>query len=217
MPVMFGTVSAPSTASAAVGSNQPALQGRQGDLVFSELNGKYYTDAYNGNVFQGGIAVLTVPAFAGSLASVFSLYNPAGSTRNLAVVSVDLGIILATTVVNFVGLYGQFGIGSNTTIPSSITVASTNTPSNGIYGAGSVSQGKFLSAATHVGASTTFQLLDIVTTFGAVTTTNASPIHRDYDGALILPPGSIVSLAMSTAAGTASGLAASIRWVEKPL
>jgi hypothetical protein len=40
------------------------------------------------------------------------------------------------------------------------------------------------------------------------TNAGAAPRRKDYDGTLILPPGYLMSVAASTAAGTTSGLAA---------
>ena len=37
-----------------------------------------------------------------------------------------------------------------------------------------------------------------------------------YDGRIIIPPGTVISVAMSTAAGQASGLDISARWIEWP-
>lgn len=193
------------------GQTPVMLGGKSAEGIVAELHGKWYTGAYRGNVFHGFVTGVTVPVVASGLVSVASLYNPAGSQRNLEVISTDVGIVLATQVVNHVGLYFQAGIGSNTSIPTSQTVG---TPVNGMLGAGAVSQGKFLTAATHVGTPV---LAAMIATFGATTTTADNPIHYDFDGKLILPPGSIVSFATSTAASTASGLAVGISWAEWPL
>ena len=42
MPVSYGLVNPPSAQSAAAATNLPVPQGKQGDQIVSELNGKYY-------------------------------------------------------------------------------------------------------------------------------------------------------------------------------
>lgn len=210
---LAASVQNPSAMSQSDGNSVTLNAGRQSELLVSEIHGKWYYAALRGNVFSGQASAITVPVIANNLVSVFSLYNPAGSKANLEVISVDLGLVLATTVVNVYGLYFQSGIGSNTSIPTSQTVG-TATSGNLVMSGATVSQGKFLTAATHVGTPTLITMLD---TFGAVTSSADNPISYTFDGKLILPPGSIVSLAASTAASTASGMAASITWAEWPL
>lgn len=204
-------VQAPSAVAFPIGSKPVALGGRQGETLVSDVHGKWHAAARDQNVFVGSVTGVTVPVIAATLASVFSLYNPAGSNKYLEVVSTELGLVLATTVVNHFGWYYQAGIGADTVIPSSITVGAAR---NAWVGGSAAPVGKFLSAATHTG---TPALHTMLATFGATSTTVAGPIIKEHDGKLLLPPGTIISLAASTAAGTASGMAASVTWAEWPL
>ena len=210
MPVSLGIVNPPSNTSNSDATNVPILQGKQGEQVVTELSGRYYTQSYRGNVFGGFVTGVTVPQIANNLVSVCSLFNPASSNRNLVLIGADVGTVLATTVVDTIGLYFQ-KISGATTIPTSQTAGTTT---NGLLGAGITAQGLFLSAATHVGTPT---IAAIGGFFGAVTTTAAAPIRRSFDGEVILPPNTIVSFAMSTAASTASGIALGLQWMEVPL
>jgi len=170
--------------------------------------GKYHDACAAGVIFRASVTGVTIPVNANNLVSVFSLYNPASSGKRLQLLSVDLGIVLATTVVNAVNLYGQAGLGGAIVIPTSQTEL---TPVNGIFGGGIAAVGKALSAATHAGTPTR---VANVATFGATTAAVAHRIFKEFDGSLILPPASIVSLAMSTAASTSSGMAAEFMWAE---
>ena len=203
-------VNPPAQTSQAAGTQVYQLGGKQGEGIVSELHGKWFTQNYNSNVFHAAATGLTVPVIASNLVSVFSLFNPANSSKNLELISADIGIVLATTVVDFVGLYFQ-RIGGAVTIPTSQTAG---TPVSGLLGNTAAPQGLFLTAATHVGTPT---LAKILATFGAVTTTADGPIHYEFDGKFVVPPNTIVSIAMSTAQSTASGLALAIDWVESPL
>ena len=192
-------VNPPAQTSQAAGTQVYQLGGKQGEGIVSELHGKWFTQNYNSNVFHAAATGLTVPVIANNLVS-----------KNLELISADIGLVLATTVVDFVGLYFQ-RIGGAVTIPTSQTAG---TPVSGLLGNTAAPQGLFLTAATHVGTPT---LAKILATFGAVTTTADGPIHYEFDGKCVVPPNTIVSIAMSTAASTASGLALAIDWVESPL
>jgi len=181
--------------------------GLQGEGWVTPLHGPHYAACYSGNVFHAFVAGVTVPVIAQSFASVFSIWNPNNSSVNLELISADVGIVLATTVVDHVGIYYQ----SN----AAPTLTTLGTPVNGKLGIGATNQGKFYSALTHVGA--TPALAAIIATFGAVTSTADNPIHYDFNGKLLVPPGTVISIAMSTAASTSSGLSLGLSWAEWPI
>ncbi len=101
MPVDFGLVNPPSNVSAADGTNNAFLQGKQSELIVNELAGKYYTDAYRGNVYYASVAA------TGIVTTIFSngtyvgglLWNPQGSGKNLVPIRAMQGRILAATTV----------------------------------------------------------------------------------------------------------------------
>jgi hypothetical protein len=196
---------------AAFKNDDPVKAGfdRNGSLLVAEAQGKYAAAARSGNLFHAAAPVLTIPATAGSLASVFTLVNPVGSPKTVELIEVDIAIILATTVVDGVALYEQSVAGGNL-MPTTFTAG---TPTNALIGAGSKPSAIFCTAATHIGALT---LKDFVSTFGASTSTADNSIAKRFDGTIWLPPGSCIALAMTTTAWTASGLAAHISWAEWP-
>ena len=195
------------------GTYPVALGGKQGDLIASELHGKFYTTAYRGNLYWANVTGVTIPLKAAALVSVFTLYNPPNSGVVAEIVDTEIGQVLATTVVDAVGWY--FSTALLTALGTFTTpgVAGTNfgscrlgdTPANKV---------QFFSAYTHSGTPVR---ADIIGTFGAVTDPVAVVMSKVYDGRLILPPGIAMSVAMSTAAGTASGLDIGARWAEYPL
>ena len=207
MATIQGVVAAPSTTSAADTSNPIALMGKSNELIKTDLHGKWYTAAYRGRVFSGSVAAVTLPANASNLVSVFSLFNPANSPVNLELISLNWAYVLATTVVNGLGLYYQ-RIGGAVTIPTSQTAG---TVTSGQVGNTASPNGLFLSAATHVGTPTLGTIMGYT---GAVTSTAANINQYLFDGKFILPPNTIVSVAMTTAASTASGFTASLDWAE---
>ena len=182
---------------------------RGGEAFAVETHGKYYTAAYYGRLFSFNRTAITVPVIAATLASVFSLYNPPTSTVNLELVDFDIGLVSATTVVDTVGLYWQSP--TLASLATLTTIAVLNTDWFAAAVGGNSGQGNPYRALTHSGTPVR---VDIVGQFGAVTSTNDTPIHKDFDGKIILPVGHVVSVAMTTAAGTASGLDLGIRWLE---
>ena len=210
MAVMQGVVNAPSSTSSADGTNPLLLQGKAGEGVVAELHGKWYTAAYRSRVFSGSVAAVTLPTNASNLVSVFSLFNPANSPVNLELLSFNWAYVVATTVVNGIGLYYQ-RIGGAVTIPTSQTAG---TVTSGLIGNTASPQALFLSAATHVGTPVLGTIMGYT---GAVTSTAANINKYEFDGKIIVPPNTIVSIAMTTAASTASGFTGSIDWCEWPL
>src|ERR1041384_1611691 len=103
------TVSSPSNNSNSDGTTVTALAGKQGEQVVTELHGKYSILNYRGNVFTFNVTAQTIPVIAATLASKFSLWNPPGSGKNAELICFDMGVVLATTVVNTVGIYYSSG------------------------------------------------------------------------------------------------------------
>ena len=186
--------------------------GRGGELYCSQIHGKYYTAAYYARLFSFNVTAVTVPVIVGTLQSKFTVYNPPNSTTNAELVDFDLGIVLVTLVVDTVGLYWQSPTLASLATLSTIGVFGTNWFSS-IFSS-SPGQVTPYSALTHSG---TPARIAILSQFGAVTSTNDSIVHYDFDGKILVPPGHVVSVAMSTGAGDTAGLDLGIRWLETGL
>lgn len=201
----------PSTSvSLTAGTTLTQLADHTGSSLVAPLHGKWYNAAKNGNVFHANVTAVTLPVIASGLVSKFSVYNQAGSGKNLELISIDIGFVLATTVVDVVGLYYEQGAG--------ISLGSTTyaTPQGGLLGASNLNAGKFATTLTHTTGVTPTRLM-IISTFGATSSSADAPIHYDFDGKVIVPPGTIISVAMSTAASTASGIDVGMSWAEWPI
>ena len=203
------TVGSPSNNSNSDGSTVTALGGKQGETVVTELHGKYAILNYRGSVFTFNVTGVTVPVNAATLVSVFSLWNPTNSGKNAELICFDYGTVLATTVVDTVGLYYSTG-------PAALagTFTTAGTARSGLVGGSPSNVALPYSAYTHSGTPIRHSILGF---FGAVTTTNALPGHIEFDGRVLVPPGTVVSVAMSTAAGTASGMDLGLTWAEVPV
>lgn len=204
MPVSYGQVGPASNTSATDGSNQPALQGKAAEQVVTELHGKWYTSAYRGRVFYGSslIAGVVIPVNT-TTAPTFTLFNPVGSTVNLELICLDIGWpAAATTVVGTI--LGSVSKQTPTATTSGGVVNST------FIGGGTVSQAALYTAATITAITTHIPLLQITSTADAMVAS-----HYEFDGRIILPPGSLITL---TSTPTQTGVALpSICWAESAL
>lgn len=200
---LLGTTNYP----AGTAINQPA--GQQGEAYVGHVHGNYYAAAKAGLVFHAHATAKTVPVVAANMASVFSVYNPIGSGKVLELISADIGLVLATTVVDVIGLhYEKF---------TSAPTYTAGTEISALLGSGLRSTAVYATALTHVAMGTTSAArAAILTTFGAVTSTADNPITYYFDGKVLVPAGVAVSVATSTAAWTATGMDIGLSWVEWP-
>ena len=180
----------------------------RGALLFNGMGGQYAELARQGKVYYCSAAAVTLPVNAGSLASKFTIYNPPGSTVNLELIEINAATVLATTVVDGVGVYfstvAQTAAGTFTTL---------GTVQNALL-TGPSGQAQFYSAYT---ASGTPLLGRILGGWGAVTDPGPNTVTKDFWGSLIVPPGVSIHVAMTTAASTASGITLDALWAEIPI
>lgn len=212
MTAATGIVTNPTSTSTTDNVEVSDALGKQNQQLVDPLHGQYWNMAYRNSVFTAVKTAMTVPVVANNLVSVFTLWNPASSTKLLELITLDIGLVLATTVVDTVGLYWQNGANVTSGTFTTVGVKGTNwfcaKPSQPI------GQGQFYSAFTHSGTPVRIR---IVSQFGATTSTNDMPITYNFNGTVILEPGDLISVAMSTAASTASGVDLGLTWAENPL
>lgn len=190
-----------------------SLIGKQGEALAADVHGQYYNAAVRGKLMKFNKTATTIPVVANNLVSTFGLHNPAGSGVIAEIVQTELAQVLATTVVDAVGWYFSTAALSLLATFTTPAVAGTNyfsgrvgdTPSGGCVP---------YSAVTHSGTPVR---VETVFSFGAVTDAVVfGSVAKNHNGTLLLPPGILMSLAMSTAAGTASGLDPGVVWAEWP-
>jgi len=190
----------------------PPLLGPQGDSINSDIHGKAFTAAWRGNLFWANRTAVTIPVVTSGVTSVFTLWNPPSSGVIAEMFDTEIGMVLATTVVDVVGWYfspPQLTAAGTFTTPG---VAGTNFGSCRIGDAVN-NKVQFYSAYVHSGTPVR---ADIIGSFGATTDPTSQLPSKFYEGRLLLPPGIAMSICMSTAAGTSSGLDPSCRWAEWP-
>lgn len=184
----------------------PLITDKQDALVITQLHGRKYLAAYNGELFHGAnpSGVTTSAGLATTYVGL-CLSNPAGSLVNLAVRLVTAQFIVAPATVTGIGLIKGYAAGG-------VTVHTTPlVPASSLIGTGPAPSGLLDSACTIVGTPAWLRYLAETPT--ATTLPFAS---FDMEGGIILPPGAYLAIG-TTIAGPASGFVGSMEWEEFPI
>lgn len=208
--IITGTVGQPGQ-TLAPGSHPQLRQGGLADLIVSELNGKYYEASYRGNVYWAK-AIVTAPVIFSTAAGTGGplLWNQS-TNKNLVLLKMTLGITTVATAA------GSLGIGTGvSTIPGSLTAIDSCFAANA---PGALLTGTTAAQVSRVGtpsaAAVNFIPVFSVNT-GALTVQSAGMYVFDFDGSIIVPPGSFASPCGSA---TLSTLVCNIGlcWMEVPI
>ena len=198
------------TQSIAPATQSVARQGNMGELIVSELHGRYYEANYRRSLFNGAIVSQVTTVGLATTYTGLCLSNPIGSTVNLVLNKVGYAFVVAFAAGAAVGIMTGFNSGTNVTHTTPVT------PRSQFFGVGATGTGLLDSSATLPTAPTLNTILGAGLT-GAITTT---PFGLggvvDLEGSIILPPGAYAAIYTSTASGAASG-AFSFQWEEIPL
>lgn len=214
--IIQGQVGQTSLQSALPGQAPFARVGQQGDLIMSQLHGRYYETNYRGNVFTTfANAVLAVsthatPLAAGTGTPIISIYNPFGSGKNVSLLRLQISVTAAVTT----GSPFLWNIIPN---PQNITqtFALPYNMSNLLQvGSGSVARVFNNVALTNSTQGTAYRIIGGGTTGTA--TGQVMTLFDVYDGSLIVYPGTMIAL---VTVGTGNGLTVNAwaEWEEIPI
>lgn len=189
---------------------------RDGGAITSGLHGKYYEQAARGRAYFGvgastGIALIA-PATGGGHPT---LWNPAGSGRNLSIIRVELSPISATEAPTALEWAATRNTGSAVGTGLAIATATRVTPDSCLIGGAQDAVGVWSPTTnTFTAAPTYVRPLGLSTrtvTSGAVI--NGTVYRLEYDGDLCLAPGVALSLC-SQAATTTELIQVAVVWEE---
>jgi len=201
------------------GDTVKARGGRNGDQIVSGLHGDYYESSRRGQVFFAStvIAGVVVPVAAATLASTFTVWNPAGSGVNVELISIFLMADNATTVAGVHSLLVQRNLASSGGIPTSVGTLCPSLPA-GLGGSSAIT-------VEAVATLTNAQIPGVATApyigvwplggYGAVTSTGMADLTHNFNGKLILAPDSLVALCQMRANTVASFC--QVCWAEYPV
>jgi hypothetical protein len=202
----------------AAGANNALLNGRSGqlgDMIVSELHGRYYETNYRQNVFTLSlVTAAAITAYTGAAAGtpMLAVFNPSGSTKNLAILKASFANVVSASAAGTVafGLY----FGTTTTITQPTTSAPFNMAT--LQQSGSFATGfRNVALTSGSGASSVIPLGSYYfgTAVGSAVV-SSGPVF--LEGAVIIPPGAYMALGGSSALTSATWIG-SLTWEEIPV
>ena len=209
------------------GVNPPLRQGRQGDVVVSELHGRFYEQNYRNNIyFTGHSAVAALSANTITLTAtttpILGIYNPSSSTVNAVVLQAMLNVV-SNNLTSGAGP-GTF-VWAVSTGNGAISTGLTPYNAKTLIAAGSQVRG-FAGATALTGLTNNLVVAagsQLPSPSGLTYTTLASTAllpsysgREDLDGSIIVPPGGVLAL-LNTTSSTVFSAVGRLTWEEVPL
>jgi hypothetical protein len=189
--------------------------GQLGDVIVSELHGRYYETTYRGNSFLLSVSTAAaVTAYSGGAGGtpMLAIFNPVASGKNLVLNRVSVGNVVAASGAGTVSFGLWFGTTAAITQATTVAPWSMSTQAQ----AGSVATG-FRNVALTSGSAAN-NVISVAsyywaTAAGAALVTGG-PI--DVEGSVIIPPGAYCALGGSAALTSATWIG-SLQWEEVPV
>jgi hypothetical protein len=205
------TVGPASIASLPQASTPNLRSGQLGDLIVTELQGRYYEGAYRKQRFNAANQAGTTTSVG--LATAYTglcLSNPIGSNVNLVLEKLGYSFSVAFAAGSAIGLMTGYSSTTN------VTHTTPGTPRSNFVGVGTPGQGLIDTSCTLPIAPVVSMVFTSGLT-GAITTQVTTPGEVvDLDGGYIIPPGGYAAIYTSTASG-AAGFFGSLQWSEIPV
>ena len=203
------------------GNGEPELSKDRAQLV-QALHGKHYEDCAAGRVFSHTPTPLglTIPVYTGTaLAGGMPIWNPANSNVNVELISLNIGKSSGTSAFGAMVLMHRKGMGADLAAGSEITAFAETVPHNGKLGAGNGTQVRSSNAGTcTVTAGVAGEAIRSFKGTGVAADTHTGGlvgIDHDFNGTVIVPPGSLVWVACTDASG--SKYCTTLVWKELPV
>jgi hypothetical protein len=197
------------------GQNLTAGFGESSDLLVTELQARYYQQAYRGNTFFTSVSSAAGTAYTGASGGtpLVAIYNPVGSGVNAVLKTASVAVAATATATGHTTFRIYAGV---TVLPTGTFVVP--------FSANTWLQSGSKVKAVNNAAMTSASALNYVTTVGtfdwvlpgtaaSVAEVIASPLIWDAAGQLIVPPGVALALG-STTIPTSMTNDASLFWDE---
>jgi hypothetical protein len=186
------------------------------EMGVSEVLPRYTALTWSGQVFSASVATAAaITAYSGAAAGTpqIAVYNPAGSGKNLVILSANYANVVAASAAGT----ATFGLYFGQT--TAISAASNATPTNMVT---LNTSGSVAKAYTNTALTGSTALSNVVpmgayywaTAAGGVQLTAAAP--SEIPGWLMIPPGSVVALGGNAALTSATWIG-NLVWAELPV
>ena len=198
-------------------ANPTLRQGQLGDVIVSELHGKWYETAYRGNLYSVGMTSTALSANTITLTAtttpIVGVWNPTTSTVNLVLAKAKLQISVAGNSAVAPGAFVWATSIGNGAISTGLTPLNRKTLATG------GSQAKGFNITTALTGITNNLVIQHAAGFGtllAAQGATATPIIsgdcvEEFDGSLVVPPGGVLALLNTTSTTTVS-VASMLMW-----
>jgi len=218
------------TTSISAGLQAPARAGQLGDLIVSELHGRFYEQAYRGSLYKGGTTTTAInaatftSATTGATATpLATLYNPSGSTVNCVLLQATLAVTMTALTATGAGPY----VWMVSALAGPISTGAQPLNMKTLVASGA--QGRYIPLNTALTGMTGTLAVAFGSALGGGSATNASFVAtaagmqtqlmgfvENFDGHIIVPPNAVLTL-MATTTPAAHSATSSIMWEEVPL
>lgn len=189
-------------------------------------HGKHYHDLVAGRVFSQTptplgliLPIYTATEIGSATIGACPVWNPSNSTVNVELISLTISKASGVSAFYAAILMGYPSVGADIATSSEITAFAATTPVNGLLGKGQASQVKSSNAGdVDVKAGAAGDAMRTLYGTGVAQDNTATPLeyfHLDFDGTIILPPGTMTWLAATKAGGAL--VCPTIVWKEIPL
>lgn len=203
-------------------------QGRQGEMIVSELHGRFYEQVLRGSTYSIGCNLTALSAATVLLTSsgqpIVGVWNPLTSGVNVvllqamlidevnaAAASVALGAFIWASSLNNVSLTAGLSPVNRKTLASTGSQAKAFSLSTASLLTGLTNNLTFLEAAEFNTAASL-----ATTTIAAATPVPSVSGVENFDGSIIVPPGGVIGL-FNTISVTTHSVAARLLWEEVPV
>lgn len=208
------------------GAQPPARAGRQGDLIISDLHGRFYEQTVRGNVYTYGTSNFAlsstsaiVTGLTASATPIVAVWNPQTSPVNLVILQ---AIINTTTIQNSAVSPGGF-MWLYSTMNSAITTGTAPINCKNLNAVGSYAKA-FSGAATALTGMTNSLAVLRSTALNSINgpgpaTAISQPVQNGLelvDGSIIVPPGGVIAI-MNQVSTTTVSVSAGLVWEEVPV
>jgi hypothetical protein len=188
------------------GAVNPARSDKTGALVVTDAHGRYTEAVLRGNIFIASNSATQALSTNSTTATGLILTNPAGSTKNLALLRISVALASLPA-----GQSTLILTGNTNPIATAVTHTTPLTIQSALLGSQNKSSGLADSAAT-IPNATIIRVIPAGTAATVASSTAFPPmIDIDLGGEIILTPGTCISLQALT---TAITVVASISWEE---
>ena len=207
------------------GTTPTARGGQLGDVIASELHGRFYEQAYRGNLFSTGASTAALSANTITLVAattpIVGVWNPSTSTVNLVILQAMLQSAIQAASSTAQGSWVWAVSSGNAAISTGLTPWNRKT----LLQSGSQAKG-FANGTALTGLTNNLVIMEgadfnagLSITTASVPATAAVPVMaavQNFDGSLIIPPGGVLAL-LNTVSTTNISVATRLLWEEVPI